>query len=390
MSQPLAGLRVVDFSRLLPGPYASLVLADLGAEVIKVEAPRGGDYMRWTPPVSGRFSWIFGALNTGKRSLAVDLKRPEGVAAVRALLDTADVLLESFRPGVMDRLGLGWQTIKERNPRLVYCAISGYGQDGPYRDRAGHDLNYVGLAGLLSQSGPREAPPALPPVQIGDIGGGSLWSLVGILSALVDRERHGEGRFVDVSMTDGSLAFMQIALANHVAGGLKPPPRGDDTLTGGRPFYGVYETADGRHMTLAAIEPKFWKAFCEAVERPDLIARQLGSAQDAEKVRAELVALFAGRTRDAWASVFETVDACCEPVLEAHEIATHPLHVARGNVLRDTDGVQRLRTPIQETTALAPAPAPDLGADSRAILADLGYEAAAIDAMIASGTVKQP
>ena len=388
-SLPLEGVRVVDFSRLLPGPYASLVLADLGAEVIKVEAPKGGDYLRWLPPISGEHSYAFSSLNSGKQSIALDLKSPRGVEVARALLARADVLIESFRPGVMDRLGLGWDALRAVNPRLVYCAISGYGQDGPYRDRAGHDLNYTALAGVCGLAGPRGSTPALSPVQIADIGGGALWSLVGVLSALHQRHATGEGQLVDISMTEGALSFLQAALSAHLGGGAAPPVRGGDTLTGGQACYAVYETADHRFMTVAAVEPKFWKTFCAAIERPDLVTRQYGGAVAADRTIAELSELFRERSQAEWIALFAGVDACCEPVLEAAELAAHPIHVARGNVIEDSAGVRRLRTPLRPRDAAAPEAAPGLGEHSRAIVAALGYDAETIASLVADGVLAE-
>ncbi len=384
-SLPLEGVRVVDFSRLLPGPYASLVLADLGAEVVKVEAPKGGDYLRWMPPISGKHSYAFSSLNSGKRSIALDLKAPRGVELARALVDRADVLIESFRPGVMERLGLGWEALRERNPGLVYCAISGYGQDGPYRDRAGHDLNYTALAGVVGLAGPRDATPALSPVQIADIGGGALWSLVGVLAALHRRHATGEGGFVDISMTEGALSFLQAALSAHLGGAAPPPARGADTLTGGQACYAVYETSDGRFMTVAAVEPKFWRVFCAAVERPDLVARQYGGPAAADRTSAELAELFLQRTQAEWIELFAGVDACCEPVLDATELASHPIHIARGNIIEDSAGVRRLRTPLRPREAPSPDAAPGLGEHSRVIAQTLGYDDETIASLIADG-----
>jgi crotonobetainyl-CoA:carnitine CoA-transferase CaiB-like acyl-CoA transferase len=371
---PLGGLRVVDFSRLLPGPYASLWLADLGADVIKVEEPKGGDYLRWMPPLAGGLSYAFNALNSGKRSLAIDLKQPAGAQLMREVLLKADVVLESFRPGVMSRLGLGYPELAEPNPGLIYCAITGYGTTGPYVDRAGHDLNYLALAGVLGVTGPVDRPPSLSAVQIADIGGGALQALTGILAALVARASTGRGRFLDVSMTDGSLGFLQVALAAHLGSGARPPARGADTLSGGQACYAVYETSDGRYMALAALEPKFWVEFCRAVERPDLLARHFGGPAEAARTRQELAALFLTRTRVDWEACFAGVDACCEPVLEAAEVATHPLHVARANVIRDARGVVRLRTPLRPVDAPPPGAAPGLGASSRAVLEEIGVD----------------
>jgi alpha-methylacyl-CoA racemase len=384
---PLAGLRVVDFTRLLPGPYATLVLADLGAEVFKIEPTEGGDYVRWMPPLAGAVSSAFAALNSGKRSVAVDLKHPEAVAWVRQLCLGADIVIESFRPGVMDRLGLGYDALAEEHPGLIYCAISGYGQDGPYRDRAGHDLNYIALAGVLGLGGPTDAPPALPPVQIADIGGGGLQALVGVLVALHARASTGRGRFIDASMTDGALSFLQMTLAGFLGGGAAPPARGADTLSGGQPCYGVYETSDGGYMALAALEPKFWKAFCEAVERPDLAGKQFGGAERTEETRRTIAAIFRSRSRSAWEAVFAATDACCEPVLRPDELATHPLHTARQTLAADAAGHRRLRTPLRPRDATPPTPAPKLGGDTEQVLRDLGIDDATLERLVAAKAI---
>ena len=384
---PLIGLRVVDLSRLLPGPYATLALADLGADVVKVEAPNGGDYLRWLPPLRQGQSAYFAALNTGKRSLAVDLKRPEGVAVLRRLAAKADVLVESFRPGVMARLGLGYDALAAENPSLVYCAITGYGQSGPYRDRSGHDLNYEALSGILGLSGPAGAPPTVPPVQVADLAGGALWGLSGILAALFARGRTGRGRFLDISMTDGALSTLHMALAAHLGAGAQAPSAGGELLTGGQACYGVYETSDGGFMALAAIEPKFWAAFCEAVERPDLLPRHTGNPRQVTETRALLAALFKSRPRAAWERVFERVDACCEPVLRPDEIASHPLHWARANVMADAAGMKRLRTPLLPRDAAPPEPSPALGAHTAEILRELGYDDADAEELRRVGVV---
>jgi len=380
---PFSGLRVVDFSRLLPGPYATLVMADLGADVIKVEAPKGGDYLRWIPPLKGRMGYGFAALNSGKRSLAVDLKCADGKEAVFTLCAEADIVLESFRPGVMDRLGLGWEHLKAVNPSLIYCAISGYGSDGLYRDRAGHDLNYAALSGLLGMA--RHRGPL--PVQVGDIGGGSLWALVGVLSALLVRGRTGEGAYIDCSMTDGALSFLTAGLAAQLGGDVAVLGGGREALTGAQPCYDVYETADGEGFTLAALEPKFWRNFCEAVQRPDLLSRHVVTGAKADALRAELSALFRTRTRQEWTDAFEGVDACCEPVFNPSEIMNHPLHRSRHTIIEDGSGMRRVRTPLTPHDAPAPGPPPSLGQHSREILESIGYDAASIAALFAAGTV---
>jgi len=381
-TQPLAGLRVLDLSRLLPGPYATLVLADLGADVIKIEAPEGGDYLRWMPPLTGKVSWAFFALNAGKRSIAIDLKRPEGLAALKALALQADVLVESFRPGVMDRLGLGYAALAVDNPRLVYCALTGFGQTGPYRDVAGHDLNYMALSGALGLGGPVDRPPQVLPVQVADISG-SLWALVAILAALHARNTSGQGRFLDVSMTDGVTGFLTAALAPHIGSGSAAPARGADVLTGGQACYGVYATGDGGFMSLAALEPKFWLVFCQKVDHLDWVKRQFDP-----RLKDEVAALFATRPRAEWEAVFAGSEACVEPVLAPAEVAGHPLHVARG-MLITSDGLTRIRTPTRHPAAPPSGKAPALGEHTREVLLEAGLSDTQITELVAAGVVRE-
>ena len=344
----LDGIRVLDLTRLLPGAYCTLLLADLGAEVIKVEEPGIGDYMRWTPPLvfhgegAPGQSALFDALNRGKKSVALDLKSADGRDALFRLVDTADVLVEGNRPGVMDRLGLGWQHLHGRNPQLVMCSITGYGQDGPYSSRAGHDLNYMAIAGALGLNGPRDGPPVPLSVQVADIGGGGMQAAVAILAALVGVQRGGEGRRIDISMTDGAVSWLALVFAARAAG--EHVARGDQRLAGRYPCYRVYECKDGRFYSVGALEPKFWSAFCEAVERPDLVERQY--AEDLETQR-EVERVFATRTRDEWERVLSEVDACCEPVLDVDEVASHP-HIAARGVLARTGRGPRLGEHTEE------------------------------------------
>ena len=374
MSRPLEGLRVLDLSRLLPGPFLTMVLADLGADVVKVEDPKVGDYLRAIPPSKGGVSGRYLAVNRGKRSLALDLKRPEHHAAFLRLVAKADVVVESFRPGVLDRLDLGWDVLSAANPRLVLCSISGYGQTGPYVHRAGHDLNYLGLAGVLAMGaeGPGR-PPAMPGVQIADLAGGALWSATGILAALVGRERTGRGEHVDVSMTEGALALLAAELGNLDAGAR--PTRGREALNGGVASYGVYRTADERFVSVGALEPKFWLAFNAVIGRKPDVSELVAPPAQQERIRAEIAAIIATRTRDEWVAIMAGHDACCEPVLELDELAAHPQHIAR-EVFFTVDGgasgpLQQVRTPLG--APVSPTPPPRLGEHTAAVLTDYGF-----------------
>ena len=379
---PLAGVRVLDLSRLLPGPYATLVLADLGADVVKVEEPRGGDYLRWIPPLAGAQSGAFHALNRNKRSLALDLKAEGGAAVLRRLARSFDVLVESFRPGVLERLGVGHEALRAENPRLVTCAITGYGQDGPYRDLAGHDLNYCAIAGALAVNGPVETPLpyGVPPA---DVAGGAWVAVAGILAALHRRAMTGEGGFVDVSMTEGVLGMLAMPLGMAWARGT--PLRRAELLSGAAACYRTYRTQDGRFMALGALEPHFFRRFCEAVGRPELAERQLD--QGGRGPVEELEGLFLTRTRDAWARLGREHDVCLTPVLEGDEPSQDPQLRARqlfGEVANPWEGktLPALATPVRVDGGRVPLrPAPALGADTDAVLAEAGFTGREIAAL---------
>jgi crotonobetainyl-CoA:carnitine CoA-transferase CaiB-like acyl-CoA transferase len=388
-AHPLSGLRVLDLSRLLPGPFATLVLADLGADVVKVEDPEGGDTLRWMPPLAGKQSGYFHALNRNKRSMRLDLKKPEGAAAFRTLVHRADVVVESFRPGVMDRLGLGWEVLKRENPRLVLCSISGYGQDGPYRGRSGHDIDYCAVAGVLDQNGPPDRPLPLG-VQAADIAGGAWPAVAGILAGLHRRTLTGAGSFVDISMTEGVLSMLAIQHGGAAARG-RPPERGREMLNGGAGCYGVYRTKDGRFVALGALEPKFFARFCEAVARPELAERQLDG--DGRGPRQELEEIFASRTRDEWERLGDEHDVCLAPVLEGDEPLRNPQNRARGSFLEiDTPWEGRripgLATPVRFDGVAAPRrPAPELGADTEAVLREAKFGDDEIEALRRAGAI---
>ncbi len=397
MSQlPLTGVRVLDLSRLLPGGFCSLVLADFGADVIKVEDTGMGDYVRWSPPYyegaeNTARGALFLALNRGKRSIRVDLKSPEGKEVLLRLARDADVLLESFRPGVLDRLGVGYERLREENPGLVYCAITGYGQDGPNRNRSGHDMNYLGLGGILGLTGEAEGPPVQAAGQIADIGGGALMGAIGILMALRERERSGEGQLVDCSMFDGALSWLALVAAEAFASG-RAARRGEVQLAGALTCYRPYRCADG-YVTLGALEPKFWRAWCEGVEREDLVEHAFDPpGSDAHR---EVTEIFAGRTREQWREFASEHDCCLEPVLELDEVLESDLVAAREMVVSlaqpGADRPVRLlgapfklsRTPADPTRA----PGPGLGEHTDEVLAQAGFSAEEIAALHRSGAI---
>jgi crotonobetainyl-CoA:carnitine CoA-transferase CaiB-like acyl-CoA transferase len=382
LADALRGIRVLDLSRLLPGPFLTMVLADMGADVVKVEDPRVGDYLRAMPPQKGGIGGRFLAVNRGKRSIALDLKAPAGREAFLRLVERADVVVESFRPGVMDKLGLGYAPLAARNDKLIVCSISGYGQTGPYAHRAGHDLDYIGLAGVLAMGGPAGGAPAMPGVQIADLAGGALWGATAILGALVGRARTGRGAHLDISMTEGALALLAAELGNAECGVW--PTRGTASLNGGLACYGVYRTKDDRYLAVGALEPKFWLALNQAIGRPPQVAELIGSPAEQARVQGELAAIFATRTAAEWHQVLAAHDCCVEVILELEELADHPLHRARG-VFFTIDGgagagpVRQVRTPVGAPRD--PRPPPRHGEHTREVLAEYGLDEATIAAL---------
>lgn len=314
---------MLDLSRLLPGPYLTRMLVDLGAEVIKIEGPEG-DMMRYLPPeIAGHatdYGAAFAALNAGKQSLVLDFKAPQSAAIFSALVAKSDIVVESFRPGVAARLGIGYEQARAANPQIIYCSITGYGQNGPLAQVAGHDLNYLARAGILALCGPAEQPPSVPGVQIADLAGGALQGAVAILAALLQRARTGQGCFLDISMTRGVMGLVSMELARRAMGA--PEARGEGTLTGGLPNYRVYATRDGKFMALAALEPKFFAAFCARVGCEELLSAQMSfgaNDADAARVTAALTDIFASRTQAEWTALLGDCDCCCEPVLSPEE-----------------------------------------------------------------------
>jgi crotonobetainyl-CoA:carnitine CoA-transferase CaiB-like acyl-CoA transferase len=393
---PLEGLQVLDLSRLLPGGYATFLLASLGAHVVKVEEPGSGDYVRWTPPMHGEISSSHLALNRGKRSITLNLKAPGAAEVLERLAETADVLVESFRPGVLDRLGVGWSRLHEVNPRLIWCAITGYGQTGPYRDRAGHDVDYLAYAGVLDLIGVADGPAVIPGVQIADLGGGALPACIGILAAIVAREGTGEGSFVDTSMTDA--AFGLATLAGHAAGiGAPAWRRGAGPISGGLACYRVYRCGDGLELAVGALEPKFFARLCDALGVPELAAKQLDPAEQPALMGA-LGTIFEKEPREVWLALLEPLEACVAPVRTIAEAMDDP-QLQEREMIRTlplpAGDVRVVASPIRIGDAPgAPAsdvasrvPPPALGADTDAVLASVGYGPDEIVTLRSSGVL---
>jgi crotonobetainyl-CoA:carnitine CoA-transferase CaiB-like acyl-CoA transferase len=319
----LTGQKMLDLSRLLPGAYSSLLMADLGMEVLKIEDLEMGDYMRKMGPIRKEDSAYFLAMNRNKKSMTLNLKVKEGKDIFFKLIDAYDIILESFRPGVIDRLGIGYEALNKRNPRVILCSLSGYGQDGPYREKSGHDINYIGLGGVLDLIGARGEAPVIPGVQIADLGAGGMMSTIAILAAIVHREKTGKGQYLDVSMLDGVISWLSVHAGKYLMDG-EVPKRGEMLLAGRYACYHVYETKDQRYMSLGALEPKFWKNFCETVGRRDLIDKQYVEGEGRDRLIAEVQNIIETKSQKEWIDIFRNADACCEPILNLEEVFHHP------------------------------------------------------------------
>src|SRR4051794_12620448 len=397
---PLSDVKVLDLARLLPGGFCSLLLADLGAEVLKVEDTGMGDYIRWAPPYyggeedqqSGTRSALYLALNRGKRSIRLDLKAERGREALLRLVEAYDVVIDGFRPGVLERLGVGYERMQEANPGIVVCAITGYGQDGPNTGRAGHDMNYLGLVGLLGLTGARDGPPVQPGGQIADIGGGALMAAFGVMAALHERRRSGEGQYVDVSMADGALSWLAMVAGRYFCDG-EVPRRGEQQLAGGLGCYMPYEAADG-WISCGALEPKFWAAVCDGVDRPDLVEVQFEAPQS--DGWRQVAAVFRTRTRDEWKAFNDQHDCCIEPVLDLDEALDSELVRARQMVVEmeqpQLGTVRQLGVPVKmsRTPADPTRPAPAFGEHTDEVLREAGYSAEEIAVMKESGAAAGP
>lgn len=391
MEKPLQGIKVLDLSRLLPGPVTTLHLADLGADVIKVEDNKQGDYARWMGAVKKTTSGYFLAVNRNKRGITLDLKSKEGVETFLHLARDADVIVESFRPGVVDHLGIGYEQVKAVNPSIVYCAITGYGQDGPYRDKAGHDLNYCGYSGITSQLGEAGGPPVMSNFQIADLAGGSLSAVMGILAALLSVQRGGPGRYVDVSMTDCAMSHAVVALMEYGALG-KTSERGEGFLTGDVPGYGIYATRDGRYMGVGALEPKFWALLCRTIDRPEWATYEQ-TVEGKAAMRQAVADLFLTKDQSEWTALFDDVDCCVGPILTLEEAVENKQIKHRGVFFthaHPSEGdVEQYAFPVKmsdfEFDVMRSAP--ELGEHTDEVLLESGMSEEEITALRAKGVL---
>jgi alpha-methylacyl-CoA racemase len=411
VQRTLTGIRVLDLSRLLPGPFCSMILADLGAEVIKVESHMVGDPARSTYPHVGGQSCYFMSINRNKKSLALNLRRTEGREVFLKLAGAADVIIEGFKPGRATSLGIGYDDIRPLNPGIVYCSLSGYGQSGPFKDRAGHNVNYVALAGMLDLMGLPGAAPVTPGVQLADIGG-ALFAAVGILSALVARSVRGTGTYVDASLFHSVVSMMTYSAATLISTEAPLEPR-QPHLSGDLPCYNVYQTKDGRYMALGALEAVFWGDFCEAIGRNDLISKQFPEKAERESVISEMQSLFAQRTKAEWIQFFAEKNVCCEPVNTLEEALSTSVLMDRGmmwEVDHPTAGrLQQIGSPLRSvprqagrtaepseglqslpSDSKAASPAPLLGQHTVEILESLGYEDETIQQLRTKRVVATP
>ncbi|TIS79951.1 MAG: CoA transferase [Mesorhizobium sp.] len=363
--RPLAGITVLDFSTLLPGPLASLLLAEAGADVVKIERPRTGEEMRNYAPNWGRESVNFSLLNRGKKSLALNLKDPEDRQALRPLLEKADVLIEQFRPGVMAKLGLDYETVAAINPGIIYCSITGYGQAGPKRDLAGHDLNYISDTGLLSLSMGTPTAPVVPPALIADIAGGTYPAVMNILLTLLEKRLTGKGRRLDVAMTDNLFTFMYWAIGKGRASG-QWPGNGTELVTGGTPRYRLYPTGDEKFVAAAPIEEKFWQTFCELIElEPEL----RDDAQSADTIGHRVAEIIRSKPAEHWRRRFAGKDCCCSIVVSIEEALADPHFKARGifeHMLINEEGTRMPALPVPIDAAFRADPQTAIGAPALA------------------------
>ena len=388
---PLTSLKILDFSTLLPGPYATMMLSDMGAEVLRIESPTRPDLCRHLPPVDEKgTSYVHQTLNRSKKSLGLDLKNPEAIKLIHSLMAEYDIIVEQFRPGVMQRLGLDYETLKQINPKLIYCSITGYGQTGPLKDKGGHDINYLAIAGLASYTGTPDTGPMPIGFQIADIAGGSMHSVTAILAAVIERSQSGTGQYIDVSMTDAAFALNAMTGASALGSG-EVPQLADAVLNGGA-FYNHYETRDGRYFSVGSIEPQFMTQLCEAIDRPDLIKNGLNySAESQAPLIEALTETFKSQDYQHWCDIFEQLDACVEPTLSVMEASEHPQMVAREMVVdvptACAEPVKQIASPIKfsKHTPTYPFAGCEVGHHNDDVMDLLGIDEAHYQQMKAQG-----
>jgi len=392
MFQPLEGIHVLDCTRLLPYQYCSLILSDLGAEVLKIEEPREGDYSRWGDRSRSYESTAFAMANRNKKSMKLNLKDERGKEIFKKLIFSYDVLVESFRPGVMERLGLGYEALCRLKPDIIYCSATGYGQHGPYATRAGHDINYLGISGILGCTGEHTGRPVIPGIPIGDMAGGGIFTALAIIAALLGRERTGEGQYIDVAQTDvlTSLNLLNIAEALAQQKGQKARPY---NLRGASLCYNTYMTRDGKYMALGALEEKFWRNFCKAVGKEEWISNHLAPYEEGNETTEALKALFAGKTQKEWNDLFENVDTCLTPVLRPED-TLNDSHLRARETITEMDDPQRGETvqigfpaKFSEELNLKRSPAPSFGQHTKDLLIGLGYTHSSIQSLEVDGVI---
>ncbi len=386
MVLPLAGIKVLDLSRYLPGPFCTQMLADFGAEVIKIEDPQGGDLMRHVPPMIEGESAGFYSVNRNKKSVTLNLKTEEGKAIFRRLVAKSDIVVDQFRPGVMDKMGLGYDQLRQVNEGIIYCSITGYGLNGPLRDAAGHDLNYLSLAGITGLNGTYKGMPAICGMQIADIAGGTLYSIIAILLALTSRQKTGQGQLCDIAMMDGSISLLALTLGQWSGWG-KLSEMGDDLLSGGYAFYQIYRTKDDKFVSLGALEEKFWAGFCNKLNKPNYVKQQFDKSLQRDMI-AEIQMLMQEKTRDEWVEYFSDSDICFTPILSLEEMCEHPQVLARDMIvkLRNVRGSGKDLALIGVSVKLSGTPGvakmifPRLGEHNEDVLMTAGYTAEDIKA----------
>lgn len=388
---PLKGIKVFDLSRLLPGGFCSMMLGDFGAEVIKVEEPGRGDYVRWTPPFLDGQSAYFLSINRNKRSVVLDLKNPKGIDVFLRLVRTADVVIESFRPGVVDRLGIGYQHVAKVNPRIVYCSISAFGQSGPLREQVGHDLNCLALSGLLSITGMKGGPPIIPGVQLSDYAT-AMMATTAILLAYIECQRSGQGQYCDISMLDAVTSWMGMPMVKYLADGLLPGPQ-DSMFNGAFACCNVYETKDERFVVLGAMEEKFWISFCKVIKREDLIPLQWESQSVQDKIKEELFLLFREKTMVEWLGLFDGQEICFSPVLNIKETLNFS-HLQKRGMFQDIEVEEGKTIPqvgfpmkLSNTPAAYSVPPPKMGQDNRSVLQKAGLSMDEIQLLEEEGVI---